>query len=96
MTLGREFHSREEVIQAAREIVSRGIPYVCVSLGAEGALLVDEKEALYSPAPDVEVRGLQGAGDSLVAGFCLAFHEYHLNAGKSDSASKASLSTFLL
>lgn len=91
MTLGREFHSREEVIQAAREIVSRGIPYVCVSLGAEGALLVDEKEALYSPAPDVEVRGLQGAGDSLVAGFCLAFHEYHLNAGKSDSTSKASL-----
>ena len=41
MTLGREFHSREEVIQAAREIVSRGIPYVCVSLGAEGALLVE-------------------------------------------------------
>ncbi|MFQ9153013.1 MAG: hypothetical protein ACLR6B_17615 [Blautia sp.] len=26
-----------------------------------------------------------------MAGFCLAFHEYHLNAGKSDSTSKASL-----
>ena len=81
-TLGREFHSREEIIQAAREIVARGIPYVCVSLGPDGALLIGEKEALYSPAPDVEVRGLQGAGDSLVAGFCLAFHEHRLKGEK--------------
>ena len=81
-TLGREFHSREEIIQAAREIVARGIPYVCVSLGPDGALLIGEKEALYSPAPDVKVRGLQGAGDSLVAGFCLAFHEHHLKGEK--------------
>ena len=58
-TLGREFHSREEIIQAAREIVARGIPYVCVSLDPDGALLIGEKEALYSPAPDVKVRGLQ-------------------------------------
>ena len=81
-TLSREFHSREEIIQAAREIVARGIPYVCVSLGPDGALLIGEKEALYSPAPDVKVRGLQGAGDSLVAGFCLAFHEHHLKGEK--------------
>lgn len=30
----------------------------------------------------MKVRGLQGAGDSLVAGFCLAFHEHHLKGEK--------------
>ena len=86
-TLGREFHSRDEIIQAAREIVARGIPFVCVSLGPEGALLVGEKEALYSPAPAVKVRGLQGAGDSLVAGFSLAFYEHCLKEKKGFPAS---------
>lgn len=73
--LGREFRSRDEIIEAARMLVGKGIPYVCVSLGAEGALLVDETDVFFAPALDIDVKGIQGAGDSLVAGFCLALEE---------------------
>lgn len=73
--LGRKFRSRDEVIAAARELVGEEIRYVCVSMGAEGALLVTEKVAFFAPALSVEVEGVQGAGDSMVAGFCLAMEK---------------------
>ncbi len=45
---------------------------ICVSLGGEGAYIAT-REAAYCcrPAP-VEVRSLQGAGDAMVAGMCMA------------------------
>ena len=45
-----------------------GVHYICVSMGAEGAVLVTPNAAYFCPALDIEAKGVQGAGDSMVAG----------------------------
>jgi 1-phosphofructokinase len=45
-----------------------GVRLICVSMGADGAVLVTKNDAYFCPAVKVNVRGLQGAGDSMVAG----------------------------
>jgi len=45
-----------------------GLGVICVSLGAKGAMLVTGDGAYYMPQLDLPVRGLQGAGDAMVAG----------------------------
>lgn len=77
--LGRNIETLEEAIEGARELISRGVEYCCVSLGGEGAVLVTQNHAYRAPAMKVEVRGIQGAGDSLVAGMTIA-----LMQGKTD------------
>lgn len=70
--LGRSIRTLEEAAEGAKELISRGTAYCCVSLGSEGAVLVTDKHAYRAPALKVEVRGIQGAGDSLVAGMTIA------------------------
>lgn len=60
------------VSQAACELQAGGIDYVCVSLGGDGALLVDGKHKYHAHAPDVPVRSTVGAGDSMLAGLIAA------------------------
>lgn len=45
-----------------------GLRAICLSLGKDGALMIGRDEAFYAPALDIAVRGVQGAGDSMVAG----------------------------
>ena len=45
-----------------------GILYAVISLGEEGSILVGSKSAWKADVPPVEVKGLQGAGDAMVAG----------------------------
>ena len=49
-----------------------GIPIACISMGADGAILLTPDAAYFSPALDIEARGIQGAGDAMVAGLILA------------------------
>ena len=56
-------------------IVRDGVPYVCVSMGGDGALFVDESHAYQASPLPIEVKGLTGAGDSMVAGICCALHK---------------------
>ena len=67
--VGRELPTIEDVIGAAEWLSEQGAQNVLVSLGKDGALLCAEGKRLYQPAPDGEVIGTVGAGDSLVAGF---------------------------
>lgn len=59
------------IARLAQKIVQRGIPYVMVSLGIEGALLVSGTQAYYAAAPEVEVKSTVGAGDSMLAASAL-------------------------
>ncbi len=73
--LGRTLRSEKEIVDAAAKLVKSGISYVCVSVGAEGAYLVCEEGAYHTQGAKIEVRGVQGAGDSLVAGFAIGLME---------------------
>ena len=69
--VGRPLGTVQAVFLAAKEFVNRGIPLVCISLGGDGALLAAKEGCWYAPAVrGIAVRGLQGAGDSFVAGLC--------------------------
>ena len=71
--LGQELASIEDVATQARKLQRRGVTYVCVSLGAEGALLTGPDNTHLATAPDVPVDSTVGSGDSLVAGMLAAF-----------------------
>jgi len=67
--------SLEDFVLACREIVKDGVNLVCLSLGSKGALLVSKDEAYYAKPVDVIIKGIQGAGDSLVAGMAMAINK---------------------
>lgn len=68
--LHRTLPTDEAVADAARALKEQGAVNVLVSLGKEGALLVDEFGALHrQPALGGKPVNTVGAGDSMVAGF---------------------------
>jgi 6-phosphofructokinase 2 len=69
--VGRELHGDAEIFDAAREVVACGVTVVAVTLGADGALVVTEDEAVRARVPQVEVLSKVGAGDSFLAGLIL-------------------------
>jgi len=57
------------ILQVARTLIERySIASVVVSMGKEGAIFVEGKEALWALPPHVEVKSTVGAGDAMVAG----------------------------
>jgi len=60
-----------DVVAAAREVLRRGVHTVLVSLGGDGALLVDVElpEPLHGAAPVRRVVNTIGAGDAFLAGY---------------------------
>lgn len=74
--IGKELPAIEDVIEAAEWLREKGAENVLVSLGRDGALLCAEGKRLYQSAPDGEVIGTVGAGDSLVAGFAAGWQRY--------------------
>lgn len=64
--------SQEDVIGYAQKIYEKGIPYVVISLGGEGALLVCKKGIYQGKPPRIEVVNTVGCGDSMVGAFAVA------------------------
>lgn len=58
--------------EIAAQAVSSGIPYVCVTMGADGAMLVDREHVYQAKPLSLIPKGLTGAGDSMAAGLCYA------------------------
>lgn len=58
-----------DVINAAQALRERGAGAVLASLGADGAVLVDDDGALLAQGTQIEPRSTVGAGDALLAGF---------------------------
>ena len=67
--MGRELQKKDEIISAAKSVLKQGIGIVLVSMGAEGILLIAEKEQYLASPPEVKIENTIGAGDSAVAGF---------------------------
>lgn len=72
--VGRELTSRADVVAAAEELRAQGVGTVLVSLGADGALLVDADGVLAGTSTAATPRSTVGAGDAFLAGF-LAAHD---------------------
>jgi 1-phosphofructokinase len=70
--VGRPLHSLGDVLGAARELRAAGVGAVLVSLGAGGALLVEDSGEYHAVSAPVVVRSTVGAGDATLAGFLTA------------------------
>lgn len=72
--LGRKLPTEQDLIQGARELQQQGARNVLISLGGDGALLVDETGKVHRHlAPKGTMVNTVGAGDSMVAGFLAGY-----------------------
>ncbi|MDP9025931.1 MAG: 1-phosphofructokinase [Actinomycetota bacterium] len=71
--VGRELGSMAEVIAAADEVRTRGVEYVLVSLGEQGAVLVGPSGVIVGESHVDQPRSTVGAGDCFLAGFLARF-----------------------
>lgn len=65
----------QDILKVCKKIIGDGIEVVCLSMGEDGALIVDDKEAYLCKPTPIDVKSTQGAGDSLVAGICYAMEK---------------------
>ncbi len=68
---GKNIDSVLDAANAATELVYSGVKNVCISMGKDGAVLVNKSTCIRAVNHDVNVKGTVGAGDSMVAGFAL-------------------------
>lgn len=65
---GKEKLSVPAIIQKGKQLVNKGrIENIVVSLGKEGALLINKAETFHYTPPELKVKSTVGAGDSMVA-----------------------------
>ncbi len=67
--VGRSLANINDVIVAAREVISRGVATVVCSLGRDGALYITKDEVLHAECSEVIQGTPVGAGDILLATF---------------------------
>ena len=68
--------AREDIVNCAFRLKEMGAVNVLVSMGKDGAILVDENSQVYDlMAPGGKVINTVGAGDSMVAGFLAGLNE---------------------
>ncbi len=104
-----EISSVEDAVKYGRKLLEKGPENVIVSLGSDGALLLNKEVSAYANVPKGELKNSVGAGDSLVAGFIASYVEngdyieafkYGIAAGSatafsSDLCNKSSLEKLL-
>ena len=71
----------QQVIEYAKKLQEKGAQNVLVSMGSEGAILLDKNGYSYTMKLSSKQQRINtvGAGDSMVAGFiagCQLFHNY--------------------
>lgn len=94
-TLNCKISTKEDIVNAAKELKKMGAQNVLVSLGNDGALLLTkEDETYYSKAPKGQVVNTVGSGDSMVAGFLAGYYqtqdyEYALKVGVAAGSASA-------
>lgn len=72
MICKRRLDDIPRVAEAARVLQRGGMEYLCVSLGGEGAILINGDNSYHCRAPKVHKQSTVGSADSLVAGLIAA------------------------
>lgn len=76
MLFDTKIRGLEDVILCAKRLhEEKEIPYVVISLGGDGALMVCEKGVFRGISPKVEAVNTVGCGDSMVAGLAVALEQ---------------------
>ncbi|HEX2953412.1 MAG TPA: 1-phosphofructokinase [Bacillota bacterium] len=93
--LGREIKSRDEIVQAVKELHAQGIQYVLVSMGGDGMIATDGKECFHVRPPKIDLKSPVGCGDSVIGGFLVAHSagQSFLDALKLGTAAGAATAT---
>jgi len=81
--LGCPLDDEAAIVAAARSLRTRGIGWVVVSMGGEGAIFVTADAAVRATSPPAPVKSTVGAGDAMVAGIV---HASLQNLGVEDCA----------
>jgi 1-phosphofructokinase len=66
---GQALLTIDDVVEAASRLRDRGAGSVLASLGADGAVLVDDDGAIHGRTPAIPPLSSVGAGDAMLAGF---------------------------
>ena len=84
---GEQISSDNDVINGAKKLQNMGAVNVLVSMGSEGALLLDEDGFVHKEtAHKITAVNTVGAGDSMVAGFLAGINDGYDNALKLGNA----------
>lgn len=75
VAFGLKTEDMGEILKKCREIIAGGVEVVCLSMGEKGAVITDGKSAYLCRPVSTEVKSTQGAGDSMVAGICMALEQ---------------------
>lgn len=69
----------QQVIKYAKKLQEKGAQNVLISMGSEGAILLDKNRYLYTMKLSTEGKKVNtvGAGDSMVAGFIAGYQTFH-------------------
>ena len=70
---GKSVHTLQDMVSASKKYLDRGVKYVLLSLGSEGAVLTDGRESYFCKSASVAVNSTVGAGDSYTAAWCTSF-----------------------
>ena len=76
MLFSIKINTYQDIVQYAKKIHEMGIPYVVISLGKDGALMVCDKGVFHAVSPSLKVVNTVGCGDSMVGAFAVAL-EHH-------------------
>jgi 1-phosphofructokinase family hexose kinase len=74
---GLPVNTTAEIAAAGKAIQAMGAGNVIISLGKQGALLINGQRAWLAASPEIEERNPIGAGDSMVAGLVWALSQGH-------------------
>ncbi len=67
--------TKEDMVKAAKKYIDLGAKNVLISLGAEGAILTDGVDNYFCKSANVAVNSTVGAGDSMVAAYCVGLEK---------------------
>lgn len=68
---GKNIHTLQDMVSASSKYLDKGVKYVLISLGSEGAVLTDGRDSYFCKSASVAVNSTVGAGDSMISAFCV-------------------------
>ncbi len=72
-TLGIELRTMRAIRDGALLLIKLGAQHAVISMGAMGAMYVDNDKTLFAPALRVEARSTVGAGDAMIGGMLAGY-----------------------